>query len=572
MPLAKGADAADQTLEILQSLEGHLAASEPAELARVLEPVIEHVQSPLDAREMHAVTDVAVRICRLLHVNGRSREALVLAHALLARGRQEEDTLVVKRAASACGLLYADIGDVVTAIEHFVEALRAAKDDRLGSSGIWSNIGLAMGVAANYEMASRCYQRALAILEGIPGRPTARHSALSNLAQCQFETGAYEEGLVSAYLALQAESENEDPMNLLRLRRNLVRLLVAVGRVEDAEPFVVEASILAQGLRTPRAAIAATVALTRLDNALAAAREVPAALRETLACVARAEEMAGHSERALLRVDEIMDHVYGPAVEAARRHIELASLTDRSRTAVEQQAGQARARLISRLAPRARPDGWSALERLGVTATMRMEPTGWHGKRVGALAKALAMAAGTDPLQSLEIGFACEVHDIGMLSVPEEMLAKRGVSAEIERSITERHVKAGAEILSDDAHPRIFLAREVVRYHHASWDGSGYPERVAGKRIPFAARACAVADAYDDLVCGVHGTARASMDDALAELRAQAGRRFDPELVDCFESMIRAETDDLGLDRAADSGMENFQQLVTALQEDRGFI
>src|SRR6185369_947800 len=185
------------------------------------------------------------------------------------------------------------------------------------------------------------------------------------------------------------------------------------------------------------------------------------------------EEMAGHSERALLRVDEIMDHVYGPAVEAARRHIELASLTDRSRTAVEQQTGQARARLISRLAPRARPDGWSALERLGVTATMRVEPTGWHGKRVGALAKALAMAAGTDPLQSLEIGFACEVHDIGMLSVPEEMLAKRGVSADIERSVIERHVKAGAEILSDDAHPRIFLAREVVRYHHAAWDGNG---------------------------------------------------------------------------------------------------
>src|SRR6185369_14427362 len=185
----------------------------------------------------HAVTEVAVRICRLLHVNGRSREALVLAHALLARGKEMDDTLVVKRAASACGLLYADIGDVVSAIEHFVEALRAAKDDRLASSGIWSNIGLAMGVAANSEMASRCYQRALAILEGMPGRPTARHSALSNLAQCQFETGAYEEGLVSAYLALQAESENEDPMNLLRLRRNLVRLLVAVGRVEDAEPF-----------------------------------------------------------------------------------------------------------------------------------------------------------------------------------------------------------------------------------------------------------------------------------------------------------------------------------------------
>ena len=586
MPLAESVDAPVRALEVLQALERTIASCEPAELARLLEPVIECVQEPLDAEHAHALADVVVRTCRLLHVNARSREALPLAHALLARGKSEDDALIVKRAASACGLLYADIGDVVAAIEHFVDALRAARDDRVASSGIWSNIGLAMGVAANYEMATRCHQRALAILEGVPGRPTARHSALSNLAQSQFETGAYEEGLVSAYLALQAEPEHEDPMNVLRLRRNLVRLLVAVGRAEDAEPFVIEAGILAESIRTPRAAIAAAIAravyelargdtdvgLTRLDNALATARGVPAALRETLACVARAEEMAGHSERALLRLDEISDHVYRPAVEAARRHIELASLTDRSRTAVEQQAGQARARLISRLAPRARPDGWSALERLGVTASMRTEPTGWHGKRVGALAKALAMTAGTDPLQALEIGFACELHDIGMLSVPEEMLGKRASSAEIERAVVERHVKAGAEILSDDTHPRIFLAREVVRYHHAAWDGGGYPERVAGKRIPFAARACAVADAYDELVCGPHGAAPVTMDEALARLRAQAGRRFDPELVTAFESMIRAETDDLGLDRAADSSMDNFQQLVTALQEDRGFI
>jgi hypothetical protein len=52
----------------------------------------------------------------------------------------------------------------------------------------------------------------------------------------------------------------------------------------------------------------------------------------------------------------------------------------------------------------------------------------------------------------------------------------------------------------------------------------------------------------------------------------QAGHRYDPELVDRFESMIRAETDDLGLDLSAAAGMDNFQQLVSALQEDRGFV
>ena len=148
----------------------------------------------------------------------------------------------------------------------------------------------------------------------------------------------------------------------------------------------------------------------------------------------------------------------------------------------------------------------------------------------------------------------------------------RASHPEMDRIIVERHVRAGAEILAQDEHPRIFLAREVVRYHHAHWDGSGHPSQVAGARIPFAARVCAVADAYDDFLCGTRGKQRRTMDEALAHLRAFAGSLYDPELVGLFETMVRAETDDLGLDTSAPKGMENFQQLVSALAEDRGFV
>jgi hypothetical protein len=73
-------------------------------------------------------------------------------------------------------------------------------------------------------------------------------------------------------------------------------------------------------------------------------------------------------------------------------------------------------------------------------------------------------------------------------------------------------------------------------------------------------------------VCGVRGHARHSMDQALHHLRAAAGRIYDPGLVERFESMIRTESDDLGLDIAAGPAMNNFQHLVSALQEDRGFV
>jgi putative two-component system response regulator len=365
-----------------------------------------------------------------------------------------------------------------------------------------------------------------------------------------------------------------------------VRLLLGAGRVADAEQHVVEAVALANRSQTPRALIAAAttraayelatgrsdVALTRLDNALARAREVPATLRDTLACVIRAEEAAGNVERALARLEELSQHIYKFAIERAREHVELAGLRSPSFAGLDQRQAQARARLISKVAPPSPPDGWKTLQRLGVSAAMRMDPTGWHGMRVGALTKALALACGSSPLQALDIGLAAELHDIGMLSVPESILSKRGALNDAERAIVQRHVEGGAEILRDDRHPRMLLAREIARYHHAHWDGNGYPERVSGKRIPLAARMCAVADAYDMMVCGFGGRAARTMDQALAELRRQSGKQFDPELVRCFDKLIRAETADRGMDLATSGDMQGFQELILSLQEDRGFV
>jgi putative two-component system response regulator len=127
-------------------------------------------------------------------------------------------------------------------------------------------------------------------------------------------------------------------------------------------------------------------------------------------------------------------------------------------------------------------------------------------------------------------------------------------------------------MLADGRHPRMLLACEIARYHHARWDGEGYPARVGGDFIPLAARVCAIADAYDMVVCGYGGTKPRSMGEALEELRRQAGRQFDPELIECFEDMIRSETRGRGLDLSSNAGMEDFQQLVLSLKEDRGFI
>ncbi len=587
-------DSPHRARSVVQDLHGlHARLSElgKVELRMALAPVVGRLHEPLEAKEMRDAVDASVALCKLMYSRARSAEALPLANALFAQASLAHDERSMRRAAVLCGLMAADSTDVVGAIEHYVAALRipAAADPALEASGIWNNIGLAMGIAGNYELAARCYQRCIALTDALPGDVYNRYIGHVNLADSLYQSGAIEEGLGFAQRALREQTlefRERDLHNALLLERNLVRLLVASGRAGDAEPHVAQCSVLADRSQSPRALIAAAAtratyelalgqtdfALTRLEHALARAREVPAALRDTLVCMVYAEERAGNYERALVRMGELSEHIYRAAIDRARQHVELARLPVIARTRLDVEQEQAKARLVSKVSPPDVPETWSALDRLAVSAALRIDPTGWHGKRVGALVKALALAQGSHPLQALEMGLAAELHDIGMLSVPEGILAKRSPLNESERAIVNRHVEAGAEMLGDDRHPRVFLAREIARYHHAHWDGDGHPEGVGGNRIPYAARLCAIADAYDAMVCGIGSRKPHTMHQALAELGRNAGRQFDPRLVAGFDNLIRTETEDLGMDLASNAGLEGFQALVNALQQDRGLV
>ncbi len=578
-------------VDFLRQLEPRVSQLDRPELADALAPLIARLNEPIPGPERDAVTEAVLAFCRRLYANSRSGDALPLARGLLSQAALAGDPVLERRAAGTCGLLAADTADIVSAIAYQVRtlALANAECNPRYQGGTWNNIGLAFSVAGNDEMAVRCYRRALAIVEGLPGPVRVRHTLCSNLANGLYLLGETEEGLNFGLRALR-ESEptyaEQDLHAAILLRRNLVWLLIATGRVAEAKAHVAEVSILATQAATPRARIAAAttratyelamgqsdIALTRLEEALAQARSVPASLRDTLSCVIRAEEAAGHAERALLRLQELSDHFYRFAVDRARDHLELSALCDSPCRGLEAIHEQARARLVSHLSRPDEPEDWKALQRLSVAAVLRMDNTGWHGLRVGALTKALALACGLAPLQALEIGLAAELHDIGLSSVPEAILSKKGELNDAERSLVERHTDAGAEILRDDGHPRILMARDIARYHHARWDGAGYPPRVGGKFIPPAARMCAVADAYDSMVCGLDGHRAMSMGTALVELRRGAGTQFDPELVARFEAMIRDETADLGIDPSTAAGLESFQELVDSLQEDRGFL
>ena len=579
-------------LDLLKESDPRLPEQGRDQIRSALEPIISRLREPWTGSEdATAIVDQLFAVCRLLYGAARSGEALVLVQALVEQPHIQRHDLLLRRASIMCGILSADSGDIPGAMEYYVRALRLATraNDSTQIGIVWSNIANAMMFSGHHDLAVRGFERALPAAER-EARPSYNYYvATGNLASSHFHLGNIEEGLRYSELCLREMTpalRERDLYAAIIHYRNLVRLYVAAGRAEEARTYVEEALALSARTPSPRARLAAAttqsffelatgridVALTRLDQALARAREVPSALHDTLVCVIRAEEAAGDPARALMRLEELSRHTYSQGIEKAKQYVEIAAISEARGNALQHRRAQDKARLMAKLPPPVQPEGWKALQRIAVGAAMQSDVRGWHGMRVGALTKALAIEAGVAPLQALEMGHAAELHDIGMVSVPQGILMKKGPLNDAEQAIVRKHIDAGDELLRTDRHPRMLLARDIARYHHAHWDGSGYPERVGGAFIPLAARICAVTDAYDMIVCGYGSTPPRSMTEALAELQRCAGKEFDPALVSCFHALIRREAEDRGMDLDTDSGLEGFQDLVASLKENRGFV
>jgi HD-GYP domain-containing protein (c-di-GMP phosphodiesterase class II) len=161
--------------------------------------------------------------------------------------------------------------------------------------------------------------------------------------------------------------------------------------------------------------------------------------------------------------------------------------------------------------------------------------TGKHAERVTAYGIAIARAAGldTDHTPGLEFGFL--LHDVGKVGVPDAILFKASSLSEAEFALVARHPVIGSEILRDVD----FLGegKLVVRHHHERWDGSGYPDHLAGPDIPLSARVFAVADALDALTTDRPYRRAAGWDAARREILSSAGSHFDPDVVAAFEAI-----------------------------------
>jgi hypothetical protein len=169
---------------------------------------------------------------------------------------------------------------------------------------------------------------------------------------------------------------------------------------------------------------------------------------------------------------------------------------------------------------------------LARAAEARDGTTASHIYQVRDIAAELARATGATAEEAERIGWSAMLHDVGKLRVPDRILLKPGRLDADEWELIMRHAAWGEELLDGGEH--FDLARRIARWHHENWNGSGYPDGLAGTKIPFEARIVRIADVYDALRSKRPYKPAWTDEQALTELRRVRGVHLDPELTDLF--------------------------------------
>jgi HD-GYP domain-containing protein (c-di-GMP phosphodiesterase class II) len=173
-------------------------------------------------------------------------------------------------------------------------------------------------------------------------------------------------------------------------------------------------------------------------------------------------------------------------------------------------------------------------ESLGNAIDAKDHFTRRHSEEVAVVAYILALGMGLSPTNADLIHIAGHLHDIGKIGIPDSVLQKPGPLSDREWREIKRHPVIGADIIAPVRFLRVNGVVDMVYHHHESFDGQGYPQGLAGDRIPLGARIIAVADSVSAMMQDRPYRRGHSLDEVRRDVVALAGVRYDPEVVRVF--------------------------------------
>lgn len=543
-----------------------------------------------------ARVDSLLDVAQFFYISGRTLLGVEPAQNAVQFARQINDPALLRRSLSIHGVLLADSGNLPAAIECQAEALElaSAMGQPLAEASVWNNLGAALLYGAQFGEALQCFERVVKLARSQPTLIALKQAALGNIALTCLHVEDFSRGLASAeqYVneSITPKSANE-LLSRVQTESTYSNLLLEVDNLERARERCQIAKEYAVQSRSQRAELAAAIAeglfevysgrvdlgLTRLQNALEQARIMKSAMRDALVALVKAYDTCGKPQLALVHLRELLHYTKKTQQEKAllhhKLHIERIGADDDD----PMQLGFVP---ISRNLNRDRVRSQLALlHRQAIAAELVEDPSGEHIYRVGKLAGLLAAEDGCDDDTCFLVEMASRLHDIGKLGIPDAILAKRGPINPHEKQLVRTHANIGAEVLGQAGLAHLSMAVDIARHHHEWFDGSGYPDGIAGGAIPRPAQYTALADVYDVLTHKRPYRESMTPTRALLEIKRLRGTKFDPALADTFIALVeRLQKEHLNLDEfLGDEARENTfikarQKIANALRMTSGDV
>ena len=186
-----------------------------------------------------------------------------------------------------------------------------------------------------------------------------------------------------------------------------------------------------------------------------------------------------------------------------------------------------------------------AIESLNSTVEAKDPYTAGHSQRVQRIAVSVAQELGVPPKDLDTVRLGGLFHDIGKIAIPDVLLTKPARLGENEYELMKRHSSEGARIVSKFS--RLRECVPIIRHHHERWDGSGYPERLAGEDIPLLATIVGFAEAWDAMTIERPYQRALRVEEAFDEVREHRGTQFSPQVVDAFFAAVAKRPGDFGV-------------------------